>query len=307
MQFSVYQISRKGGREKNEDRMGYCYTRDSGLFALADGMGGHPEGEVASQLALQTMAALFQRDAKSKLDDPLRFLHDAILAGHHQLLRYATEKALMDTPRTTIVACVLQGNAAYWAHCGDSRLYLVRDGKLIARTRDHSYTELQETLAHVVPMGEKFNRNVLFTCLGSPGKPVVDTAGPMLLQAGDRLLLCSDGLWGSVTDAEIAQQLGARALSDAVPELVEQALRHAGPKSDNVTIIAAEWESAEDIDSKTGVSTQALGEEVFASTIQAGVVVGDVPPDELDEAEIERSIKEINEAIRRSNEKRSSS
>jgi PPM family protein phosphatase len=306
VQFSVYQISRKGGREKNEDRMGYCYTRDSGLFALADGMGGHPEGEVASQLALQTLAALFQRDAKPKLDDPLRFLHDAIIAGHHQLLRYATEKALMDTPRTTIVACVLQGNAAYWAHCGDSRLYLVRDGKLIARTRDHSYSELQETLAHVVPMGEKFNRNVLFTCLGSPGKPVVDTAGPMLLQAGDRMLLCSDGLWGSVSDAEIAQQLGVRALPDAVPELVEQALRHAGPKSDNVTVIAAEWESAEDIDSKTGISTQALGEEVFASTIQAGVVVGDVPPDELDEAEIERSIKEINDAIRRSNEKRSS-
>jgi serine/threonine protein phosphatase PrpC len=307
MQFSVYQISRKGGREKNEDRMGYCYTRDSGLFALADGMGGHPEGEVASQLALQTMAALFQRDAKSELDDPLRFLHDAIIAGHHQLLRYATEKALMDTPRTTIVACVLQGNSAYWAHCGDSRLYLVRDGKLIARTRDHSYSELQETLSHVVPMGEKFNRNVLFTCLGSPGKPVVDTAGPLPLQSGDRILMCSDGLWGSVSDAEIAQQLGARTLSDAVPELVEQALRHAGAKSDNVTVIAAEWESAEDVDSKTGISTQSLGEEVFASTIQAGVVVGDVPPDELDEAEIERSIKEINDAIRRSNEKRSSS
>jgi PPM family protein phosphatase len=306
MQFSVYQISRKGGREKNEDRMGYCYTRDSGLFALADGMGGHPEGEVASQLALQTMAALFQRDAKPKLADPLRFLHDAIIAGHHQLLRYATEKALMDTPRTTIVACVLQGNAAYWAHCGDSRLYLVRDGKLIARTRDHSYTELQETLSHVVPMGEKFNRNVLFTCLGSPGKPVVDTAGPIMMQAGDRVLLCSDGLWGSVADTEIAEQLGQRTLADAVPELVEQALRHAGAKSDNVTIIAAEWEAAEDTDSKSGISTQSLGEEVFASTIQAGVVVGDVPTDELDEAEIERSIKEINDAIRRSNEKRSS-
>jgi PPM family protein phosphatase len=306
MQFSVYQISRKGGREKNEDRMGYCYTRDSGLFALADGMGGHPEGEVASQLSLQTMAALFQRDAKPTLKDPLRFLHDAIIAGHHQLLRYATEKALMDTPRTTIVACVLQGNAAYWAHCGDSRLYLVRDGKLIARTRDHSYTELQETLSHVVPMGEKFNRNVLFTCLGSPGKPVVDTAGPILMQAGDRVLLCSDGLWGSITDAEITEQLGQRTLADAVPELVEQALRHAGAKSDNVTIIAAEWEAAEDTDSKSGISTQSLGEEVFASTIQAGVVVGDVPTDELDEAEIERSIKEINDAIRRSNEKRSS-
>jgi serine/threonine protein phosphatase PrpC len=305
VQFSVYQVSRKGGREKNEDRMGYCYTRDAGLFALADGMGGHPEGEVASQLALQTMAALFQRDAKPTLDDPLRFLHDAIIAGHHQLLRYATEKALMDTPRTTLVACVLQGDAAYWAHCGDSRLYMVRDGKLIARTRDHSYSELQETLAHVVPMGEKFNRNVLFTCLGSPGKPVIDTAGPLLLHSGDRVLLCSDGLWGSVSDADIAQELAQRTLSDAVPELVERALRHAGAKSDNVTVLAAEWEGTEDNDSKSGISTQSLGEEVFASTIQAGVAVGNLPTDELDEAEIERSIKEINEAIRRSNEKKS--
>lgn len=305
MRFSVYQVSRKGGREKNEDRMGYCYTRDSGLFALADGMGGHPEGEVASQLALQTMAAMFQRDAKPTLADPLRFLHDAIVAGHHQLLRYATEKALMDTPRTTIVACVMQGDAAYWAHCGDSRLYLVREGKLIARTRDHSYTELQETLSHVVPLGEKFNRNVLFTCLGSPGKPVVDTAGPLLLHSGDRLLLCSDGLWGSVSDAEIAQELTLRTLADAVPELVERALRHAGAKSDNVTVIAAEWEAAEYRDSTNGISTDSLGEEVFASTIQAGVAVGELPADELDEAEIERSIKEINEAIRRSNERKS--
>ena len=304
MQFSVYQVSRKGGREKNEDRMGYCYTRDAGLFALADGMGGHPEGEVASQLALQTMAALFQRDAKPTLDDPLRFLHDAIIAGHHQLLRYATEKALMDTPRTTIVACVLQGDAAYWAHCGDSRLYLVRDGKLIARTRDHSYSELQETLSHVVPMGEKFNRNVLFTCLGSPGKPVVDTVGPLLLQSGDRLLLCSDGLWSSVADSEITDQLSRNAISDAVPELVEQALRNGGPKSDNVSVLAVEWEAAEDNDSGMGISTQSLGEEVFASTIQASVMGTDAP-DELDDAEIERSIREINEAIRRSSQKKS--
>jgi len=303
MRFSVYQVSRKGGREKNEDRMGYCYTRDSGLFALADGMGGHPEGEVASQLALQTLAALFQRDAKPSLKDPLRFLNDAVIAGHHQLLRYATERALIDTPRTTIVACVLQGNAAYWAHCGDSRLYLVRGDKLIARTRDHSYSELQEALSQVVPIGERFNRNVLFTCLGSPGKPVVDTAGPMLLQPGDRVLLCSDGLWGSVTDAEITAQLAASPISDAVPELVEQALRNAGAKSDNVTVISVEWEGAEDGDSGGGISTESLAEEVFASTIQASVL-GQEPADELDEAEIERSIREINEAIRRSSQKK---
>lgn len=302
MRFSVYQVSRKGGREKNEDRMGYCYTRDSGLFALADGMGGHPEGEVASQLALQTLAAMFQREAKPSLKDPLRFLHNSVIAGHHQLLRYATERALIDTPRTTVVACVLQGNAAYWAHCGDSRLYLVRGDKLIARTRDHSYTELQETLAQVVPIGERFNRNVLFTCLGSPGKPVIDTAGPLLMQPGDRVLLCSDGLWGSVSDAEITSQLAQRPISDAVPELVEQALRNAGPKSDNVTVISVEWESAEDADSTGGISTQSLQEDVFASTIQANLM-GE-QPDELDEAEIERSIREINEAIKRSSQKK---
>ena len=307
MRFSVYQVSRKGGREKNEDRMGYCYTRDSGLFALADGMGGHPEGEVASQLALQTMAALYQRDARPTLTDPLRFLQDAVMAGHHQLLRYASEKGLIDTPRTTIVACIMQGNAAYWAHCGDSRLYFVRGDKLIARTRDHSYSELQQTLNSVVPLNDRYNRNVLFTCLGSPGKPVVDTAGPLLLQEGDRILLCSDGLWGTVDDEVITRHLTTRAISDAVPELVEEALRNGGPKCDNVTIIAMEWESAsnDDVAGGTSTSTDNLGDQVFASTIQASVGSGmgpgdNVDADDLDEAEIERSIREINEAIKRS-------
>jgi serine/threonine protein phosphatase PrpC len=303
MQFSVYQVSRRGGREKNEDRMGYCYTRDAGLFALADGMGGHPEGEVASQLALSTMAARFQREAKPLLAEPLRFLHDAIIAGHHQLLRYATERGLMDTPRTTLVACLIQGNAAYWAHCGDSRLYLVRGDKLVARTRDHSYSELQDTLSQVVPIGERVNRNVLFTCLGSPGKPVVDTAGPLLVHPGDRVMLCSDGLWGTVSDPIITDILASRPISDAVPELVERALRVAGERSDNVTVLAVEWEGAEDLDSKSGISTLSLGDDVFASTIQASLAA-DGSTDELDEAEIERSIREINEAIQRSSHKR---
>jgi serine/threonine protein phosphatase PrpC len=303
MRFSVFQISRKGGREKNEDRMGYCYTRDAGLFALADGMGGHPEGEVASQMAVQTLSAMFQREAKPRLQEPLRFLHDAIFAGHHQLLRYATERALMDTPRTTVVACLLQGNAAYWAHCGDSRLYLVRGDKLLARTRDHSYSELQDSLAQVVPMNDKVNRNVLFTCLGSPGKPVVDTTGPLLMHPGDRVLLCSDGLWGALSDQVITEILANNPISDAVPELVERALREAGAKSDNVTVLAVEWEAAEDAEAQGGVSTLSLGQEVFASTIQASLG-GDANSDDLDEAEIERSIREINEAIQRSSSKR---
>jgi PPM family protein phosphatase len=308
MKFNVYQVSRKGGRAKNEDRMGYCYTRSSGLFALADGMGGHPEGEVASQLALQTLAALFQRDAKPALADPVRFLQEAVMAAHQQLLRYATERGLMDTPRTTIVACVLQGQAAHWAHCGDSRLYLVRGDELLTRTRDHSYTEMHGALqqsGQALPNdGQRFNRNVLFTCLGSPGKPVIDTSGPVPLEPGDRVMLCSDGLWGSVGDPVITQTLSSRAIADAVPELAEQALRNGGARSDNVTVLAVEWEGAEEAASPPAVSTRSLGEEVFASTIQASLAGSDAPAEELDEAEIERTIREINEAIKRSSQKK---
>ena len=87
MKFSVFQISRKGGREKNEDRMGYCYTRESGLFVLADGMGGHPEGEVAAQLALQTVSALYQKEARPIVSDVNQFLSTALMAAHHQIIR----------------------------------------------------------------------------------------------------------------------------------------------------------------------------------------------------------------------------
>src|SRR4051812_27740065 len=169
MKFSVFQVSRKGGREKNEDRMGYCYTRESGLFVLADGMGGHPEGEVAAQLALQTISALYQKEARPALRDPVEFLGLALMAAHHQIIRYASEKGMLDTPRTTVVAALLQAGTLTTVHCGDSRLYLVRDGALLTRTRDHSY--LEQSTGGVVQM-DRINRNILFTCLGSPSKPV---------------------------------------------------------------------------------------------------------------------------------------
>ena len=133
MKFSVYQISRQGGRERNEDRMGYAYTRESGLFVLADGMGGHPEGEVASQMALQVISAMYQKEAQPELMDVRDFFNKAILAAHRQILRYAAERNLPDTPRTTLVVAVVQGGAAHWVHCGDSRLYFVRQGELLAR------------------------------------------------------------------------------------------------------------------------------------------------------------------------------
>ena len=295
MKFSVFQVSRRGGREKNEDRMGYCYTRESGLFVLADGMGGHPEGEVAAQLALQTIAALYQKEARPVINNTAEFLSTAVMAAHHQILRYASEKGMLDTPRTTLVACILQGTGATWVHCGDSRLYVVRDAELVTRTRDHSYLEQQNAVAARV---EHINRNILFTCLGSPAKPVFDITGPVVLQQGDKLLLCSDGLWGSVSDEEIVKNLASKGVSDAVPDLVEKALRTGGEHSDNVTVLAMEWETADAFESTRGISTDSISDGVFASTIQAGGL--DTFVDDLDEATIERSIAEINEAIRRS-------
>ena len=295
MKFSVFQVSRKGGRAKNEDRMGYCYTRESGLFVLADGMGGHPEGEVAAQLALQTISALYQKEARPTIVDTTEFLSLALLAAHHQIIRYASEKGMLDTPRTTVVAAILQGTGVTWVHCGDSRLYVMRDGELLTRTRDHSYLEQQN--AGIIKISTA-NRNILFTCLGSPAKPVFDIAGPVTLHEGDKLMLCSDGLWGSLTDADIVRHMAGKSVSEAVPEMVEHALRVGGPRSDNVTVLAMEWETPDAFESTRGISTDSIMDGVFASTIQAGGIENMV--DDLDEAAIERSIAEINEAIRRS-------
>lgn len=303
MKFSVFQVSRKGGREKNEDRMGYCYTRGSGIFLLADGMGGHPDGEIAAQLALQAMSAMYQKAAKPDIPDVTAFLTTAIMAAHQQILGYAVERGMTDTPRTTVVAVILQGGSATWVHCGDSRLYLVRDGELRARTRDHSYMEQHQGSSGGGPLSaqasERINRNILYTCLGSPTKPIFDITGPIALQQGDKILLCSDGLWGSVQDIDIVYQLGTQQVSEAVPSLVDKALQKAGSTSDNVTVIALEWETPDAFEStRSSISTDTIQDGVFATTVQAETF--NSAEVDLDDATIERSIAEINDAIRRS-------
>ena len=275
MKFSVFQISRKGGREVNEDRMGYCYTKTTGLFLLADGMGGHPEGEVAAHLALQTIAALFQQEAQPELSDVREFISRAIAAAHGEILRYAQEQKLSDTPRTTLVVAVVQHHVAYWAHCGDSRLYFVRNAELLVRTRDHSYAEHPHAGLRLAPMA--FNRNVLYTCLGAPTRPVVDMVGPVPLLPGDKIMLCSDGLWGHLDDADIVHRLGSRAVAQSATELVEMALLKGGPTSDNVTLVSLEWE--------TPRAPESLRAAALSQT--------------LEDERMERSIDEIRQAIQR--------
>ncbi len=301
MKFSVFQVSRKGGRSNNEDRMGYCYTRDSAVFVLADGMGGHPQGEVAAQLALQTVVELFQKMAQTKLADVADFLTEALMASHRQILHYAIEKGLLDSPRTTIVVAVVQSDCVCWTHCGDSRLYWVRQGELLTRTRDHSL--LEQTQTGKIKSHERINRNALFTCLGSPIKPVFSVSAVQPLLHGDKLMLCSDGLWSSLSEDEIVFELGQKSVDSAVPDMVELALRNAGSQSDNVTCLGFTWEMPDVPVSEHGsFSTDPVTDGMFASTVQSAWA--EVPVDELNDAEIERSIEEINEAIRKAAEKK---
>lgn len=296
MKFSVFQLSRRGGRALNEDRMGYCYTRESALFVLADGMGGHPDGEIAAQIALQVVSVHFQQKAKPTLQDPRAFLEEALLQAHRQILRYASLKGMIDTPRTTLVAAVLQDGHVHWVHCGDSRLYWVRDGQLLERTRDHSYSEMRKVSGLVT----QSNRNVLFTCLGSPSKPIYDVSEAKRLEQGDQIMLCSDGLWSSVPDAELLHIMKGRPVGQMVPQLVDTALKRAGDSSDNVTVLALEWETPNAFE-PSSISTQEIDDQGFESTIQMGPL--EACEDELDDEAIERSIAEINEAIRRSAER----
>ena len=171
MKFTIYQKSRIGRRKSNQDRLAYCYSRDALLMVVADGMGGHRHGEVAAHLAVHSIAEAFRREATPALAEPARFLSQALMNAHGAIVDHAFDKALEDTPRTTVVACVVQDGLAHWAHAGDSRLYLLRDGRLAARTRDHSRVQLliDQGLLDDEAAAHHPERNRIYSCLGTAG------------------------------------------------------------------------------------------------------------------------------------------
>lgn len=298
MKFTIYQASRQGGRKNNQDRVAYSYSREALLMVVADGMGGHMHGELAAQIAVQTLTDRFQKLARPRLDDPQAFLADTISHAHFAINDYAVEQDLLEIPHTTIVASVVQDNTAYWAHVGDSRLYLFSDGGLIARTEDHTTVArlVREGLITEEEAAHHPERNRVSNCLGGYVPPQVECNAPIPLHDADSMLLCTDGIWGMVSVAEVSALLHAYTLEDAVRHLMDHAEFRGGEHGDNLSLVAMTWGEAR-MPSKDSISTLALPEGGVTTQINAMRPLpgaGTVSDDE-----IERAIAEIQQAIQK--------
>ncbi len=297
MKFTIYQASRQGGRKNNQDRVAYSYSRDALLMVVADGMGGHLHGEVAAQIAVQVLTEYFQRLAKPRLSDPQDFLNDTILRAHYSINDYAVEHDLLEIPHTTCVAVVVQDGTAYWAHVGDSRLYYFSEGKLLSRTEDHTAVAqlVREGLISEEEALTHPDRNKVSNCLGGYMAPVVECSMPMPMHDADTMLLCSDGIWGSVTIPEIAAILQAYSLEDAVRHLMDHAEFRGGENGDNLSLVTMTWGEPKEPGGET-ISTLSLPENVFTTQIdkpQPGKAAT------ISDDEIERAIAEIQNAIQK--------
>ena len=217
------------------------------LLVVVDGMGGHAEGARAAEVTLKTLLEAFWHTPQP-LFDPLGFLHLTLGRAHEEVVRIGLHLPLENRPRATCAVCLVQQGSAYWAHVGDSRIYLLRHGAVAARTRDHSHVELllREGLitpdqAHNHPM-----RNYVECCLGGdPVLPDMTLGSRRLLQRDDVLFVCTDGVWGCLRDGEIATALTMNgiAVRDQLAALCRTAVGAAGPTSDNTSGAVLRWRS----------------------------------------------------------------
>ncbi len=298
MKFTIYQASRQGGRKNNQDRVAYSYSRDALLMVVADGMGGHMHGEIAAQIAVQTMTDQFQKMAKSRLDDPIAFLDETISLAHYAINDYAVEQDLLEIPHTTVVAAVIQDSLAYWAHVGDSRLYLFSDGGLVARTEDHTAVAqmVRNGLISEEEAGNHPERNKVSNCLGGYMAPQVECNAPIPLHDADTMLLCTDGIWGMINPHELSALLHAYTLEDAVRHLMDHAEFRGGEHGDNLSLIAMTWGEAR-MPSKDSISTMALPEGGITTQMNMMSPMSGSPA--VSDDEIERAIAEIQQAIKK--------
>jgi PPM family protein phosphatase len=238
------EISLLGGRDENQDRVHAAVGEHAALLLVVDGMGGHAHGARAAQVTQQAIVDAFT-SAPQPLFDPLGFLHLTIGRAHQEVVKLGAQLPLEQRPRATCAVCLVQQDASWWAHVGDSRIYHLRAGKLLTRSRDHSHVELllregviNAEQAHNHPM-----RNFVECCLGGdPILPDMSLSRRRPLRPQDVLMVCTDGLWGPLEDNDIASELGgAGELAGKLRALGERAVKRAGAGSDNTSAAALRW------------------------------------------------------------------
>ena len=295
MKYTIFQDTRIGKRPYQQDRIAHWQTREALFLAVADGMGGHAHGDVAAQIAVDCLGGIFKAEATPKIADPDMFLNRAIGRAHAMIVHQAQRQGLGDSPRTTVVACLVQDGYAYWSFVGDSRLYVIRDGRIVTRTRDHTPVQMlidagriREEAAATHP-----DRNKLLQCLGGPRAPRVEPTAHARLAQNDIVLLCSDGFWGPLTQRQLLVGLLGKGMTNAFPELLDLAEKYAGPRCDNLSVLAIEW-----LEKAVPAPAEPLTVPMEDSRADARDFSG-TDPDflRMSDAEIEHQIAEIKKAL----------
>lgn len=245
MQIEHAELSLIGDRDDNQDRVAVIANEHTVLLLVIDGMGGHSDGGRAADTAMKSLLEAFER-VSQPLFDPIGFLHVSLSRAHDEVVRLGAAQSIEARPRATIAVCLVQDSAAYWAHIGDSRIYHIRNGKTFDRTRDHSHVEflLREGKIGEADIRNHPMRNFVESCLGGDAAvPEMDISLRKPLQKGDVLLLCTDGIWANLQDAEIAgfTRDNGKALRPCLQELGQRAVTASAPYSDNSTVAVLRW------------------------------------------------------------------
>ncbi len=245
MRVDYADISLLGGREENQDRVTAAVAEHSALLVVVDGMGGHADGAKAAEVTQQVLLEAFWHTPQP-LFDPLGFLHLALGRAHEEVVKLGSQLPLEQRPRATCAVCLAQQGATWWAHIGDSRIYHLRQGALVSRTRDHSHVELllREGLITADQAQTHPMRNFVECCLGGDSVlPDMSLTRRRPLQPNDVLFVCTDGMWSGLKDTEIAGELSpvGTSLREKLIELAQRSVARTGAASDNTSAAALRW------------------------------------------------------------------
>lgn len=244
MKYDITDYSVTGGRKMNQDRVSYAERDNAILIVLADGLGGHEGGELASELLVQRVINTFLNIRQPQIKQPSAFLALTILQAHEAINAMGKAHKPPISPRTTCVLCLVQDGYAYWAHVGDSRLYLVRDGRVHTRTLDHTVIEnlRKEGVLSETDMLSHPDKSKLLKCVGGPKQPSIRLGPETKLLQGDTLLLCTDGLWEALDIDHIINFITRDDMEDAVTDMLVAAETKMGARSDNITAACMRWQ-----------------------------------------------------------------